>query len=104
MFLLACQSQDKTPRRKDATKKTYGEKEFLFGNGKPAGQIKKPKLWAMHHPEKLAQRDAASMRDLMEVCCLWVANREPIRLHVGEGAGFEKLEEMFYDGTLALNS
>ena len=58
----------------------------------------------MHHPEKLAQRDAASMRDLMEVCCLWVAFHEPIRLHVGEGAGFEKLEEMFYDGTLALNS
>jgi len=57
----------------------------------------------VNHPEKLAQRDAAAMRDLMEVCCLWVAIYEPIRLHVGEGAGFDKLEEMFYDGTLALN-
>ena len=35
---------------------------------------------------------------------MWVAIYEPIRVHVGEGAGFDKLEEMFYDGTLALKN
>lgn len=53
-------------------------------------------------PEKMSQRDAASMRDLMEVCCLWVAIREQIRLHVGDGPG-QKLDRLFEEGTLGLN-
>lgn len=54
------------------------------------------------HPEKLAQRDPASMKDLMEVCCLLVAIHEPIRLHIGDGAGFEQLDDMFMEGTLGV--
>ena len=50
-------------------------------------------------PEKLAQRDVQSMRDLMEICCVWVAIQEPIRLHVGDAA-YHQLDEMFGSGNL----
>ncbi|CAK9015621.1 Uncharacterized protein SCF082_LOCUS12841 [Durusdinium trenchii] len=48
----------------------------------------------------MAQRDLASMHDLMDICLLWVAIREGIKAHVGAGSLFVKLETMFQDGTL----
>lgn len=51
-------------------------------------------------PEKMAQRDLASMHDLMDICLLWVAIREGIKAHVGAGSLFVKLETMFQDGPL----
>ena len=49
--------------------------------------------------EKLAQRDVQSMKDLMEVVCVWVTIKEPLRVYVGDAA-FNQLEEMFMAGTL----
>ena len=51
--------------------------------------------------KKLAQRDAAGMKDLMEVCCLWVAISENIRLQLGDSA-IARLDEMFVAGSLVL--
>lgn len=66
------------------------------------GSIEKFLGWRTNFPEKMAQRDLPGMRDLMEVCCLWVALLEPIRLHVGDGPGFEHLEAMFLEGNLGI--
>ena len=52
--------------------------------------------------QKLAQRDLASMRDLMEICCLWTALREQIKVHIGAGEAYTKVEQMFNDGNLSL--
>ena len=41
------------------------------------------------------------MQDLMLVCCLWHAIKEPLRLHLGNGDSFTKLETMFQTGWLA---
>lgn len=49
--------------------------------------------------EKFAQRDVQSMKDLMEVVCVWIAIKEPLRVYVGDAA-FTQLEEMFMTGTL----
>ena len=47
----------------------------------------------------MSQRDSQAMRDLMEVCCLWNAIKEAIRLDVGDNA-FLQCEEMFIAGSL----
>lgn len=53
--------------------------------------------------EKFAQRDVQSMKDLMEVVCVWVSIKEPLRVYVGDAA-FTQLEEMFMAGTLDFKS
>ncbi|CAK9076905.1 unnamed protein product, partial [Durusdinium trenchii] len=49
--------------------------------------------------KKLAQRDLASMRDLMEVCALWIGIKESVHSYVGSEC-FKKLQDMFDNGTL----
>lgn len=54
-------------------------------------------------PEKLAQRDLASMRDLMEVCALWIGIKESVHSYVGSEC-FKKLQDMFDNGFFGLKN
>jgi len=49
--------------------------------------------------QKQSQRDLNSMKDLMEICCLWVDISPQIEVLIGK-THHEKVCEMFVNGSL----
>ena len=64
-------------------------------HSKGPGQVRSLKPFAA---QKSAQRTAAQLQDLLEICCFWTQISGDIGSYFGEGPEVRKIEDMFVQG------